>query len=324
MLYGVDIHGQYQAGIDFPTLARQGYTFAVTKASQGTGFRAPRFVEWIGKTRAAGMIPGAYHWIEKGNAVAQVAHFLKVLADVGGPNGLLIQLDCEDNATWADVQAWAAEWKRRTNGHPFLLYSGKWWWGAAGRQWPGSSITPYLWESHYLAADTDSVPDDPAAFAARIPASWWTPGYGGWKAATILQFSSKGDAGKLANKVDLNATKLTREQLLKLTQPPAPPTKPPTEPEKPDIEEDRMPTVEEIVKGIFAHEIPGTETPDYGDGKKLRTFEQVCKDLYNNGPKGLPWPQSTGQQILDAVEKLAPWRPPGPTATTDATTPPAA
>lgn len=263
MLYGVDIHGSYQAGIDFPTLKAQGYTFAVTKASQGTDFRAPRFVEWIGKTRAAGMIPGAYHWISKGSPVAQVAHFLDVLADVGGPNGLVVQLDCEDNATWADVQAWAAEWRRRTNDHPFLLYSGKWWWGAAGRQWPGSTITPYLWDSHYLVADTDSIPDDPAAFAARIPSSWWTPGYGGWKAATILQFTSKGDAGKLANRVDLNATKLSREQLLALTRPP----------------EEDMPLTKAdadlVVKTLFEALVPGTGTPGH---EKERTLPQLLDD----------------------------------------------
>lgn len=220
MLYGVDVHPDYQAGLSFSKLASQGYTFSVTKASQGTGYVAPRFADWIRQTRAAGMVPGAYHWIERGNAAAQVAHFLDVLATVGGPNGLLVQLDCEDSADWATLTAWRDEWNRRTGGHPFLLYSGKWWWGAAGRQWPGSTLTPYLWESHYLAADTDGIPDDPAAFAARIPADWWTPGYGGWSVAAILQFTSRGDAGGLSNNVDLNATRLTREQLLALTRPP--------------------------------------------------------------------------------------------------------
>lgn len=220
MLYGVDVHGVYQAGLDFALLRRQGYSFCAVKASQGTSFVGPQFAAWTAAGRAAGLIMGAYHWIEHGRVTEQVDHFLRVLATVGGPDGLLIQLDCEDSATWADLQEWDRVWRERTGGQPYLIYTGAWWWDAAGRRWDGSSITPLLWHSHYLAADTDGVPDDPAEFAARIPAAWWAPGYGGWKAATILQFSSKGDAGGLRNNVDLNATKLTREQLLALTHAP--------------------------------------------------------------------------------------------------------
>jgi hypothetical protein len=131
---------------------------------------------------------------------------------------LLIQLDNEDvdvPATWQITRDWAAEWEQLSGGHPWLMYTGAWWWKPRG--WYGRSLTPYLWDSHYLMADLDTVPDDPAAFAARIPEEWWTPGYGGWSASTFLQFTNRGDAGGLGNNVDLNATKLTRGQLLALT-----------------------------------------------------------------------------------------------------------
>jgi hypothetical protein len=84
----------------------------------------------------------------------------------------------------------------------------------------GADLTPYLRRSRYLTTDTDAIPDDPAALAASIPASWWVPGYGGWDQATILQFTAKGDAGNLANHVDLNVTRLNRGQLLALTHRP--------------------------------------------------------------------------------------------------------
>ncbi len=215
MMYGIDIHPDYQAGIDFAKLKAQGYTFASVKATQGTTFTVGLFADWVARIRAAGMIPGGYHWINAGDGAAQARYFHNHLAAVGGPEGLLIQLDCEDNATLADVQAWAAEWRRLTAWHPFLMYTGGWWWRPRG--WNGAAITPYLWDSHYLTADLDTIPDDPASFAARIPADWWAPGYGGWSAATFLQFTSRGDAGGLGNRVDLNATRLTREQLLRLT-----------------------------------------------------------------------------------------------------------
>jgi GH25 family lysozyme M1 (1,4-beta-N-acetylmuramidase) len=215
MLYGVDVHPRYQAGFNFATLAAQGYTFAAVKATQGTYLSVADFASWISRARAAGMIPGAYHWIVAGDGAAQARYFHDRVTAAGGPEGMLIQLDCEDDATLTDVKAWAAEWERLTGGHPFLIYTGGWWWRPRG--WDGNAITPYLWDSHYLTADLDTVPDNPATFAARIPADWWTPGYGKWPAATFLQFTSKGDAGGLGNNVDLNATKLSRAQLLALT-----------------------------------------------------------------------------------------------------------
>jgi hypothetical protein len=225
----------------------------VVKASQGTEYVGPQFASWIKGGRAAGLIMGAYHWIEHGNVTAQVDHFLSVLKTVGGPKGLLVQLDCEDSATWADLQEWDRVWSERTGGHPYIIYSGAWWWTAPGRGWPGSTLTPYLWDSRYLQSDTDGIPDDPAKVAAGIPSSSWAPRYGGWKVATILQFTSKGDAGGLKNNVDLNATKLSREQLLALTHPP----------------EDDMPLSQAdadlIVHTFFQTSIPGTGGPDHAD-----------------------------------------------------------
>lgn len=261
MLYGVDVHGKYQAGLSFETLARQGYTFAAVKASQGTSFVGPNFAPWIAAGRKAGLIMGAYHWISRGNAVAQCDHFLSVLAAVGGPDGLLIQLDCEDDATLADVQAWVARWNQRTKNHPLLVYTGAWWWGAAGRRWNGASLTPYLWNSHYLTADADVKPDDPAAFAGRVPASWWAPGYGGWGTSTILQFTSRGDAGSLGNNVDLNATRLSREQLLALTRPPTIPVPVPA----PAKETDMQPTDQLVVPPWMKERWTGD--PGLQDGK---------------------------------------------------------
>lgn len=215
MLYGVDVHDGYQAGLSFATLKQQGYSFAAVKFTQGTSFARDQSDEWFGRARAAGLIPGAYHWLNAEPGAAQARWFWRKLQEVGGPEGVLVQCDNEDNATWQVTKDWAAEWVQLSGGHPFLMYTGAWWWEPRG--WPGVTLTPWLWHAQYLSADADSIPDDPAAFAARIPASWWTPGYGGWPAATLIQFTSRGDAGGLANNVDLNVTKLTRERLLALT-----------------------------------------------------------------------------------------------------------
>jgi len=217
MLYGVDVHGVFQRGIDFKLLKRQGYSFAAMKFTQGTTFTAAGVSTWPKAIRDAGLILGGYHWIMHGEAVKQAEFFFESLRKNGALNGpLLVQLDCEDNATYQDVLAWKSRWNQLSGNHPFLLYTGKWWWGASNRNWNGPNVTPYLWDSHYLTADLDTIADDPIAFANRIPASWWNPGYGGWTQSTFLQFTSKGDAGTLGNNVDLNATKLTMDQLLRL------------------------------------------------------------------------------------------------------------
>ena len=219
-LYGVDVHDGYQAGLSFATLAAQGYTFAAVKLTQGTGYARDLGDDWVRAARDAGLVPGGYHWLNSSDGAAQARWFHRKVLESGGPEGMLIQLDCEDNGYGPQMQAWAAEWGRLTGGHPFLIYSGAWWWNDPNRPMRavrGVDVTPYLWHSHYLTADADTVPDDPAAFAARIPASWWVPGYGGWPTATFLQFTSKGDAVALANRVDLNVYQGKRDQLLTLT-----------------------------------------------------------------------------------------------------------
>ena len=222
VLYGVDVHGSYQAGISFPRLAAEGYSFAVVKATEGTGFRAPRFREWVRAARSAGLVAGAYHWLKAGDGAAQARFFHGDVAAAGGPAGMLIQLDCEDDASLGTLRAWAAEWRRLTGDHPFLIYTGGWWWRPRG--WPGAGVTPYLWASHYLwdPAAGQAARGTAAQLYPRVPAGWWVPGYGGWTSATILQFTDRGNAGGLAANVDLNAFRGTREQLLALTRAGAP------------------------------------------------------------------------------------------------------
>jgi GH25 family lysozyme M1 (1,4-beta-N-acetylmuramidase) len=234
-IYGVDVHARYQGGLDVGLLARQGYSFLATKLSQGLavptvdGFTAAQFkaraLLWLEQTHAAGMVPGAYHWVDaSGSGAAQARFFYGLVKEAGGPDGMLIQLDNEDNATWQVTRDWASEWQQLSGGHPWLMYTGGWWWRPRG--WDGATLTPYLWESRYLSADADTVADDPAAFASRIPADWWrlpdpsrpgVYGYGGWSRATMFQFTSRGDAGSLGNNVDLDVFPGSREQLLALT-----------------------------------------------------------------------------------------------------------
>lgn len=219
--YGVDVHDGYQAGLSFPTLKRQGYSFAAVKLTQGTDYARDKGDDWVRAARDAALVPGGYHWLNSADGAAQARWFYRKVKESGGPDGMLIQLDAEDNGYAAPMRAWAAEWEQLSGGHPWLMYSGAWWWNDPNRPMRtvrGVDLTPYLWHSHYITADADTIPDDPAAFAARLPASYWNPGYGGWTLATFIQLTSKGDAGGLVNNVDLSVYLGSMAGLLALTR----------------------------------------------------------------------------------------------------------
>lgn len=218
----------WQAGINIEQVVREGYAAVVCKATEGGTFNDKQFDNWIPRIRKAGAIPGAYHYLRAGNGAAQARHFLNRLKRHGGPDGMLIQLDNEKDASWDTTKDWVKEWNRLTGNHPILMYTGAWWWKPRG--WDGEKLTPYLWHSRYVNGTGTG-----SKLYEKVPASWWTPGYGGWDKVTVLQFSSK---GKVAGKqIDVNAFRGTLAQLRALTRPASNPS-PSPQPGKPALKVD--------------------------------------------------------------------------------------
>ncbi|MFI5910927.1 glycoside hydrolase family 25 protein [Dactylosporangium sp. NPDC051541] len=195
-IFGVDIAGSYQAGINIHQLKNEGYAFVACKATEGTTYQAPHFDEWIPAIKAEGMIPGAYHFLRNSDGAAQARFFLARLAKHGGPAGMLVQLDCEADASWAVVQAFVAEWNARTGSYPFAFYTGDWW--LQPRGWNVASLTPYLWAAPNRGY-TDSYTGDTA--------NDWNAGYGGFTRMSIDQFTAKGTAGGIRGNVDIDAVR---------------------------------------------------------------------------------------------------------------------
>lgn len=218
MLFGIDAHVTYQAGLNIESLAREGFTFLVVKATQGTGsYVAPAtFDDWIRRGRAAGMVVGAYHWLDGSDPVRQADTFVSRLASVGGPDGLMLQIDCEDTtnpASAAQLTAFVAQLRRRAGAaRPLLLYSGGWWYGAHLGAYNAAALGLHLWHSHYVGGSGYA-----STLAGSVSDSMWIPGYGGWPRATVLQFSSRGTAGGIAGNVDVNLFDGGRDELLALT-----------------------------------------------------------------------------------------------------------
>jgi hypothetical protein len=126
---------------------------------------------------------------------------------------MICAVDVEDTnfpSSWNTVKTFIEEFKRRTNNHPILLYSGFWWWQSRG--WNASSLTPYVWDSRYVNGSGYA-----SNLYAGVDDSWWNTRYGGWDRTTLLQFSSKGSAGGITGNVDVNAFNGTLAQLRSLT-----------------------------------------------------------------------------------------------------------
>jgi hypothetical protein len=198
MLKGIDV-SHFDPDLDYKRAHAEGAAFIVHKASEGTG-TDPTYARRAPAIRSSGAVPGAYHFLRSSpSAAEQVAHFLSVIGD---PAGLLIQLDWElsgtDLAPVSMARAWMAEWNRRTNNHPVLLYLPRWVWADHLGSPGGLSGLGPLWASHYLSGSSLTFAD-----AGRIPAGWWA-GYGGWSRPAILQYA--GEAGRIAGTgpADLN------------------------------------------------------------------------------------------------------------------------
>lgn len=193
-IFGIDI-SNHQRDFDVARAVREGYQFVFAKCCEGTGYNDPYFFQNVARTRAAGAVPGAYHWLKYGAGAAQ-ARKLYDRCMQAGIDDLVVTCDNEDNADWPTTVEFFNEWKRLTGGKPMMMYSGGWWWAARG--WNGAALTPYLWTSRYVSGSGYG-----GTLYANTPSSFWYPGYGGWPKATVLQFSSSGVVA--GQRIDVNA-----------------------------------------------------------------------------------------------------------------------
>lgn len=210
----------HQPGFDIPRAVREGYQAILLKATEGLNYRDPLFDSYAQATQDMGALPGAYHFLRAGDGAAQARYLYQRIADHGGPGGWVAICDNEVDATWDATVAFSQEWAQLTGGHPLVVYSGNWWWSARG--WNGSTLTPYLWDSRYVAGTGYG-----SQLYAGVPDSWWVPRYGGWTQATMLQFSSTATVAG-ASPVDVSAYRGTVATLRStlavpgITPPPAP------------------------------------------------------------------------------------------------------
>ncbi|MEU7340536.1 glycoside hydrolase family 25 protein [Streptomyces sp. NPDC007074] len=114
---GIDVSA-YQAVQDWPALKNRGLAFAFAKATEGQTSRDGRFATHIKGIKAAGLVPGAYHfaWPNQ-DAAKEAANYVAAVKPYAG-TGFLHWLDLErysdgrnyKGRTAAQIKAYATAW----------------------------------------------------------------------------------------------------------------------------------------------------------------------------------------------------------------------
>lgn len=205
MIYGVDV-ASYEGYPNWSQVHASGISFGFSKVTQGTGYLNPTWAH----NRAGmlglggGFVPGAYHFLEDGDAAGQVAYFL---ANAGDVSQMAVALDVEpatSSPSVATAHAWVTEFHRQRPGHPVLCYFPEWYWQQLGD--PDISFADPVWQSRYVSGS-----GSPAGLYGRVPGSWWS-GFGGAQVA-MLQFSSSGAVSGISGQVDVSAFQGTVAEL---------------------------------------------------------------------------------------------------------------
>lgn len=111
---GVDV-SHFDGTIDWAAAKRDGVTFAIIKATEGTTFVDNRFAANWANTRANGIVHGAYHFFRpKSDPIAQADFFVKTAGSPkSGELPPVIDLEVTDGLTAAQVAAGARTFLQR-------------------------------------------------------------------------------------------------------------------------------------------------------------------------------------------------------------------
>jgi hypothetical protein len=229
-----------EAGLLNPaTMLADGMDFEFAKASQGTWFTDDYFAENRARAQQAGLLFGAYHFLEKGHGAEQAEAFYQRLQDTGGAAGVMMMVDVEwrdeaetNGPSYADVTAFCDRLRQLVPGRQIVLYTMARYWGKAGK--PGALGNPPAPEGTVLnwASYLDGTkPVAELAANVAVPGTDADPyprnQVGNWGSYTFRQFTSTAtyaqyksqrmshpDAGQ--STLDFNISFATRDQLLAL------------------------------------------------------------------------------------------------------------
>lgn len=248
-LWGVDV-SNHQGAVDHKRIKVEGFDFLIAKASQGTYFKDKWCRHNLQEAKKAGLVAGAYHYLEHGEIRKQVDLFLGMIGGVKAAEGMILVVDVELSGwgndpdvhdTWNFIHELKA---RLNNEHPILIYSGAWYWkDPRFMRAPNPDVTDLvrdfdvrLWLSEYVHPDYLPQPPYASSIYQRVPMVWWDEAFGNHP-PVMLQFTDR--ALVAGQYIDANAFAGSRANLVDLTTGVPRIKKPAPAPEKP-VEKHRI------------------------------------------------------------------------------------
>src|SRR5258707_10326123 len=153
-IFGVDAASMQQR-VDWATVDSI-TAFGFEKTTQGTGYTNPYWADaktqMLARAAATGFVPGAYMFLEQGNATAQANHFAAVAGDLDGFALFAdIELTGSSHPTLADAKECVQRLRELYPRHPV-----------------GGYIPPCAWQDQGTPVLESALPD-PHSHAHRTP-----------------------------------------------------------------------------------------------------------------------------------------------------------
>src|SRR5271169_4494007 len=101
----IDISHYETVSQNFAETAAAGIAAVILKATQGTGFVDPTFLARAAEAKAAGLLVGAFHFLDGSSPAAQVAHFLTVAVSEAAVNWLALDWEAYPSSQATVLQA---------------------------------------------------------------------------------------------------------------------------------------------------------------------------------------------------------------------------
>jgi lysozyme len=156
----IDVSHYDNVSQDFVTTAKAGIVAIILKSTQGTEFIDPTFLPRVAEAKAAGLLVGAYHFLDASSPAAQVAHFLTVAVSEAGVDWL------------------ALDWEPYPSSQASVMQAAS----AAGLVAAGNGAWPVIYMNRYmLSVPSRSLSNCPLWLAEYGTRPICPPGFTAWK-----------------------------------------------------------------------------------------------------------------------------------------------
>lgn len=236
---------KWNGDVNFEKLQEEGFEGVFIRAGDGYT-EDPRFREFRQKARLAGLRVGFY-WFFRPNLSwqAQAEKFLAVVAGDRGDFGLVIDLEVHGGILpRSRVLTMAQLFLQAVQGR--IIYTSPGFWGSVGGLTASWALAYDLWLAQWPLDNLPEIDQVIGALTVDVLTGKANPvKLSPWPTAIWWQFSAKGKSeGNGSSYIDLNASVLSREQVLKYYNLSDGPTTPPEAPK----------TFEELSARFFALE----------------------------------------------------------------------